>query len=144
MSLKKLFNSIKEARLPYHLSHDEDELNPHVCIDENLCCQARLLSSFEIPPDSPKETILDTSPILRKFASHPYLKTPEHTSLDHLDKRSIAAQRKKLAKKYFQNDRALDKPKIRSQSLQRVMPDELCKFSQYKYTIRTAKQKVRL
>jgi len=141
MSFNKTIADLRNAKVPFYIRPGHDEGSTHICLDPTICCAAHKFIILDLNPESPKESFLDTSPILSRIGSNT-LKSPESQSVTKLDKKSILASTKKLVKKYFFHEQVLKAPKIKSHSLERVMPPELCNFSVYNHTLKEVKRKV--
>jgi len=141
MSFQKHLVDIKNAKVPFYIRPGFDEGSTHLCLDPTICCEAHRFVALDLNPESPREKFLDTSPILARIGNNP-LQTPGTCSIKKLDKKSILARTKKLVKRYFFEDQVIKNPKIKSHSLERVTPPELCSFSLYNHTLKEIKRKV--
>lgn len=144
MPLKRVTNAIKEAKLPYYLKSEGYDDYTCTCFDEKIDLEIRRTNVIiDDVSESPKGTILDTSPGFKKTITTSFLKTPGSISFTNFDKRNAVNQRRKVIKKYLTQELASQAPKIRSRSLERITPDELCKFYESRRTLKETKHNVR-
>ena len=62
MPFKRVTNAIRDAKLPYYIKSEGDEDYMSTCFDDKIDVEARKINAIDYIPESPKGTILDTSP----------------------------------------------------------------------------------
>lgn len=142
MLTKQFIHRVKNARLPYYLTYEDIETPPSIYSGEsNLIHQIKYLFWTSFSMD-----IINNEFTPDPFATLQNLETIKSLQPDVRSSfalKSSSARVKALVKDFVANDKfsiSLAKKKIKSSSLERILPTDLCKFYKHNYLLKKTKQ----